>query len=245
MKPKTIKAIEDHAIAEYPRESCGVVIISKRREVYVACRNIHEKPTEEFTIDPADLDAAEELGTVKAIVHSHPDTGPQPTDTDLVGCENSRLPWIIVAVHGDPAAPELAPRAVSLHQFAPSGYELPLRNRDYVFGVSDCYTLAQDFYKREMGVVLPDIERKDKFWERGEDLYMENFTAAGFDPIPAPTQKGDVILMAIRSDTVNHAAIWLGEQDHMLHHPYGHLSERVVYGGYWVDHTRLYIRKVR
>lgn len=245
MKLNTLEAAKNHAIAEFPRESCGLVVITGRKEQYVPCRNVAEDPEGDFEIHGLDWDAAEELGTVSMVVHSHPNAGAAPTESDRLGCENSGLPWTILAVHADPSQPESAPVVVNSHAFAPSGYEAPLRGREYIFGKQDCYTLVKDYYKRELGIELPDFERKDKFWERGENLYTDNFSKAGFEEVPAPTQKGDLILMAIRSDIVNHAGIWLGDMDAMLHHPYEHLSERTVYGGYWAENPRLFVRKVK
>ncbi|MGN5509353.1 NlpC/P60 family protein, partial [Campylobacter coli] len=53
---------------------------------------------------------------------------------------------------------------------------------------------------------------------------------------------GDVILMQILSDRVNHAAVFLGG-DLILHHLYGRLSKTDVFGGYWLRNTRMIIRK--
>lgn len=245
MKQKTLKEAEAHAISEYPKESCGLVVVTGRKERYVPCRNIHETPTSDFAIDGEDFYRAEELGDVVMIVHSHPDSNALPTEHDRLACERSMMPWCILAVHTDPATPDVPPVVVSNHQFAPSGYEAPLISREFIWGVQDCFTLVKDFYSREMGVEMPDPPRmdKEKFWDRGEDFYMENFEKWGFYKIEAPTERGDVIMMAIRSDIVNHAGIWLGEQDHMLHHPYQHLSEKIVYGGYWAENTRLFGRR--
>lgn len=67
-------------------------------------------------------------------------------------------------------------------------------------------------------------------------------------------QPGDVILMQARSRRTNHAGVYLGATtlreaphlppvpDAMLHHLYGRLSERTVYGGHWRQITRLIIR---
>ena len=245
MKPATLMAVEEHAIEQYPKESCGLVIAVGRKEFYVPCTNVADDPENHFVIDPNDWVKAETQGQVCMVVHSHPDGTRYPSTADRAACAASGLPWAVVAVHTDPGNPTGPAFVAGYEILKPEGYEAPLRGREFVFGVQDCYTLVQDYYKRELGIELPDFERDDKFWERGEDLYMDNFKSAGFEEVPAPTQKGDIILMAIRSDIVNHAGIWLGEMDAMLHHPYEHLSERVVYGGYWLENTRLYIRKVQ
>ena len=237
MKEATHKAACDHAVAEYPKESCGLVVAVKRKEIYYPCKNIAENPTINFVMDPGDFVDAEDMGTIKVLVHSHPDEPARPTMADMVNCENSGVKWRIISVGNE--------GVVDYADVEPTGYEAPYRGREFFFGIMDCYTLIRDFYKRDMGIELPDFERKDLFWERGEDLYMDNFPKIGFEEIPKPSQKGDIILMNIRSDIVNHAGIWLGEMDHMLHHPYEHLSEKVVYGGYWQEVTRLYVRKVR
>ena len=64
MKPATMKAIYDHAIEQYPRECCGVVIAVGRKEEYVPCQNIAETPEEHFVIAPKDLKAAGARGRV-------------------------------------------------------------------------------------------------------------------------------------------------------------------------------------
>lgn len=245
MKKKTLDEIYAHAIAEYPRECCGVVIAVGRKEKYVPCGNVATTPEDHFVIDPRDLSAAGALGRVVAVAHSHPDTGPQPSPADAAQARAWGLPWVIVAVHTDPARPDDPPVVTGDHIFTPDTHVPPMRGREFVFGTQDCYTLVQDFYEQEMGVKLPDFAREDKFWERGENLYMDNFASCGFEQIPTPTERGDIILMAIRSEIVNHAGIWLDDRGSMLHHPYNHLSEKVVYGGYWAENTRLFIRKVR
>lgn len=245
MKPETIERIHEHALAEFPKEACGIVIAQGRKEVYVPCTNAATDPTQDFMIAKDEIVRVEAMGEITAIAHSHPNASPRPSPGDVAGCEAYSVPWYIVAVHTDPATPDAPPYIASDYMFEPTGYRAPLRGREFVFGVQDCYTLVQDFYEWELGITLPHFDRTDKFWERGEELYLDNFRSAGFDPIPAPSQRGDVILMAIRSNVTNHAAVWLGEADHMLHHPYNHLSERTVYGGYWLENTTMYIRKVR
>ena len=98
MKPKTQIAIHAHALEDYPREACGVIVVRKGRERYIRCRNLAATPDEHFVMSPADFAEAEDQGEVTAIVHSHPNVPARPSEADRVGCEQSELPWVIVSV---------------------------------------------------------------------------------------------------------------------------------------------------
>lgn len=246
MQTGTERAIREHAEREYPKEACGLIVASGRRERYVPCRNTGDGA--HFVMPPQDYAAAEEIGPVQAVVHSHPDASAAPSEADLVACEASGKPWVICSVFSG--------KAQETRIFKPSGYKAPLVGRMFFHGVLDCYTLVRDFYERELGIALPDFERADDWWSAGEDLYMKHFREAGFTPLEAgeTLSYADVILMQIRAPVTNHAGIFLGTHalaeapdlypvpNAMLHHMYGRLSERAVYGGYWAEHTTLIIR---
>ncbi|MBQ0463819.1 C40 family peptidase, partial [Enterobacter hormaechei] len=86
MRDKTVSAILAHAATSFPEECCGVVIQKGRVEKYIPCKNNAESPTEQFELNPEDYAAAEEQGTVVAIVHSHPGDGAttQPSELDML-----------------------------------------------------------------------------------------------------------------------------------------------------------------
>jgi len=241
MDANTLQQASAHAFKEFPREACGLIISagSGDSEFYFACHNLAETPSEHFVLDPQDYADAEDIGKIVGIVHSHPNTAARPSQSDLVGCETSGLPWHILAVFKDSDHPE--PQVVAVHSFEPTGYKAPLVGRSYAFGVLDCYSMMQDYYREELGVTLIDIPRRDLWWEHGGDMYMENFERAGFVPISEAEQKGDLILMQIRAPVINHAGIYIGEGK-MLHHLYNRLSSIEVYGGYWKYNTRMYLR---
>ncbi|RKP43792.1 C40 family peptidase [Pararobbsia silviterrae] len=237
MEQTTVDAIRAHAESEYPKECCGLVVVARGRERYVPCRNAADTPEDHFVIPAEAFADAEDLGDVLAVVHSHPDTSSKPSQADRVACEASGLEWHIVAWPGG-----------DIYSFAPSGYEAPLVGRRFSHGVLDCWTLVRDWYARERGVVLDDIERKDLWWNDGKsDLYRDNFAARGGVVVPdgEPLQVGDVILMEIRSrnGVPNHAAVFIGDGK-ILHHCYRQLSTRDVYGGYWAACTRMVLRYV-
>ncbi|MCR1763509.1 C40 family peptidase, partial [Pseudomonas aeruginosa] len=73
MRKQILSAIRAHAAEEYPREACGVIVGAGKAQQYVRCRNTAGQPQEEFRMHPGDYAAAEDLGEVVAIVHSHPD----------------------------------------------------------------------------------------------------------------------------------------------------------------------------
>lgn len=216
----TMAEIHEHAKREYPRESCGLVVIRKGRYKYVPVRNIAEKD-QDFLMDPEEQATAEDIGEVALVVHSHPTTPPMPSEADLVWCERSGLPWLIINT-----------LTGSTHQFAPSGYQAPLYGRTFSHGILDCYSFIQDYYKRELGIVLPNFERSGEWWLKGQNLYLEGFEAAGFVKVDGPPKLHDGLLMRVASPVPNHGAIYLGE-GLIGHHQMGRLSSRDVYGGWY------------
>lgn len=230
MREETIQAALAHARQESPRESCGVVIIRKGRERYVSCRNL-AIGSEQFHLHHEDYAAAEEQGEVVAVVHSHPASAPQPSQADLVGCEASGVPWVIVN-----------PLTAAWHRFEPSGYCAPLVGRVFSHGTLDCYTLIRDYYREQLQIELRDFSRTENWWLRGEDLYRRHFAEAGFRVVPdADLRRHDVLLMQLSANVANHGAVYLGD-DRILHHPMTRLSGRDVYGGYWKSITVLTLR---
>lgn len=47
--------------------------------------------------------------------------------------------------------------------------------RKFVHGSTDCYSLVRDFYKNEFGIELTDYARAEFWWNKGQNLYMDNF----------------------------------------------------------------------
>lgn len=239
MQQSTLQAIQAHAVAEYPRECCGLIVAGANGEAYIPCRNVATTPSEHFRLPAEDYAYAEDLGEVLAVVHSHPNASAAASDADRVMCEASGLPWHIVSV-GQCTGAE--PECGDLQTIEPCGYEAPLVGRQFAHGVLDCYTLVRDFYARDLGIQLSQYEREDDWWEKGQDLYsLDRLRAEGFELIDGEPQRGDMVLMQIRSPVPNHAGVYLGDGQ-MLHHMHGRLSEKVVYGGMWAERTRYIVR---
>lgn len=244
MDERIRSAIADHAIAEHPREACGLVVAQDGRETYARCRNVASTPSEHFVMSAEDYARAEDLGEIVAVVHSHPGAPARPSAADLAMCEQSGVArWVIVSLGVQ------ADGSIGIDdwcEFGPSGYIAPLYGREFVHGVHDCYALVRDWYRLERGISLPDFERSDLWWDDGKsNLYLDNFARAGFIDVghDAAPQNGDVLLMQIRSKNgvPNHAGVYL-DGGVLLHHMYGQLSGRTVWGGMWAHSLRTVLR---
>jgi len=230
MTPESAKAAIEHAKTEAPRESCGLLVIAKGKEKYFPCRNIGVG-SDNFVLHPEDYAAADDMGDIVAVVHSHVNLPPEPSQADRVACEASGLPWHIVSIPNE-----------TWVELYPHGYKAPLVGREWSHGVLDCYSLIRDWFEIERGIKLPNFERHDDWWHRGENLYVDNFEKVGFRRIDASEiQPGDCFIMQVMSPVPNHAAVYLGD-DIILHHVQGRLSTRDVYGGYWRKCTTHVVR---
>jgi proteasome lid subunit RPN8/RPN11 len=98
LTPDDIQRIEAQAVAEYPAESCGVVVAREGERRLLPCRNVqnelHARDPQRYPrdartayyIDPADLLRIGRLEgegfTVSVIYHSHIDAGAYFSETD-------------------------------------------------------------------------------------------------------------------------------------------------------------------
>lgn len=107
--------------------------------------------------------------------------------------------------------------------------------RKFRFGVTDCYTMVRDFYKREFGIELRNYARYDKFWE-DESLYAKFFRNEGFRLVDDGLEFGDLILVALGASVACHAAIYIGNGK-ILHHVQNRLSSIDRYDTIWKNWT--------
>lgn len=225
-----LKAI-GHAMSRYPEESCGFIVNGQ----YLAKDNIHPNPKDHFAI----ADAEYPLRGLEAVIHSHPCGTEYPTYDDQKGQIATNVPWGIVVIdeHKNP----------NLFFYGEGVEKPPLLGRRYRWGPSgtdgggDCFALLKDYYQEVLGICLPEYPREYKFWEKGQNPYLESYLDYGF--IEVPMEKADIhdlVFMKISSEIVNHVGV-IYDSAHIIHHPSGHDSRRSLLG-HWQNKITHFLR---
>ena len=219
-----------------PQEGCGLILRYPSGDFeFKPMLNVHYNPVDHFSIDARDIATATENNVaIMAVVHSHPRSSSDPSAHDRSSMDLHQKPFLIVGMFGDISWNE--PKRA------------PLVGRMYVHGTQDCYGIVRDFYARELGIVIQDMEREDRWWEDASkaSLYIDNFEAFGFVRVPkSDLRRGDVLLCRWgQTAHVNHALIYLADDPTLnsentslcigarlcLHHPYNGVSGRILLG---------------
>lgn len=226
-----VKQMWDHA-AEHPAEEvCGLIISNSQKSMILKGVNEHQNKSHYFSMRPEVFLEVPDGWDVTATYHSHPYGVVNPSDADMTMCEMTDMPMHIVCA------------ANSAHMMIePSGYQAPYLKRSYVFGVHDCYTLVRDWYSREFSIDLPRFDEEHRGFIKGEDVYVQNFEQAGFIQLKdMPVCHGDVFLLQVGAQHVNHAVIWL-KSGRILHHVVNRVSKEDHWTGYWVEHATHHLR---
>lgn len=242
-----------HLKARFPEEGCGVF----KSAGFVPLENVAARfpgkdgepmdPKTSFVIDPdawADMDDPE--NPILGVVHSHTNGVVVPGQSDMESQIISGVPWAIMVTDGDVVGEPV--------WFGDQLPIPPLFGRPFIHGICDCYSLIRDAYRlgRDAlkhddtaldqriydwpfdAISLPMGCRDDEWWEKGGDLYNDNWKPAGFytvaegaGALPEELQVGDVFLAKLRSPVVNHGGIYVGN-GLILHHVTGYNSHRTT-----------------
>ena len=214
-----------HAKEQDPKESCGLLLNIRGKEKYFPCQNLAITAHQCFIMNPEDFVKGDELGEIIGIVHSHPITPPIASEADKISCEDSNLPWYIVN-----------PKTETWGYYEPCGFKPPLLGRTWVWGITDCLSLVEDWYSQEKGIsfkkatrpLTPQIFHENPQSEEDGD-FNNYLISAGFRAL-MPNEKlknGDVLAMSILGKGLNHVGIFLDGD--VLHHLGDRLSCREPY----------------
>ena len=218
-----------HAREDSPHEACGLLVNYKGKQKYFPCKNLAEDLEDQFIIDPDDWVVAEDAGEIIAVIHSHPNHPPTPSQADLASCEYLDLPFYIVT-----------PEAEQWNYFEPSGYKKGLLGREWVWDVQDCWSLITDWYKEKKNIEIKHWKRPKNPEEfENNPLFEYALPKLGFTEIDdnVETEVGDVLLLNTFKNTLSHVALYVGDQT-ILHHCQKRLSCRETYDQMHIECTK-------
>lgn len=218
-------AVKAHALAEYPREACGLVIDGSFVPFANVLRDPHDVLTDPYSHFQLPAGAWPTDGRkVQAVVHSHcaPWHMRQPSGSDAAGQIETDVPWGIVLCDGK--------ECTDILWWGDFRLDDPLIGAQYMWIVSDCWSVIRRWHWQKRGVKRPDFPRDYEAFRGGESLFLQWCEAAGLEPIQEhEIADGDVVFMAIRSSVPNHCAV-ICDGGLMLHHLPDRLSCREPFG---------------
>ena len=226
---QVIQAAKEHALAEYPKESVGVI----REGRYIALENTAPDPEASFRL-------ANYPGDAQALIHSHtktPSMAPSADDMRSQQQDDPKRLWGILSTNGRSCkGPEWFGDSAPVERYV---------GRTFLSGQRDCWCLIRAIYRCELGITtLPNLPRDDN-WFRGRNpqdlLSVQNIADAGFEKISAHELRPyDIVLGTIGSKVTNHCGIYLGG-NLILHHTEDCPSVRVVLNP-WLKRIRYFLR---
>tara|TARA_R110000796_G_scaffold1430_4_gene5703 strand:+ start:10633 stop:11331 length:699 start_codon:yes stop_codon:yes gene_type:complete len=213
--------IEQHFEECYPREGCGLLSISKGKLQWHACTNVAEND-EDFVMDSQEYLAISRRSDIIAVVHSHPDSSPEPSTSDINYCNVTGLIYHIFSY------PEM-----ELHTLHPVRETKSLYGRDYEFGKNDCFEAGKDYYAAQ-GIIIPNRPLfEDDWWEKGLDYFTEAYINTwNFKKVEGNLQKNDLLIFSINAVVGNHCGVYLGD-DIFYHHADNRISCRENLYPFW------------
>lgn len=202
-----ITELEKHTIDCYPQEMCGVI----RNNIFIPVTNVADDPVNTFKFSQEDSLRYLDL----PIVHSHcmasykgdPRT---PSYADMLSAENSGTAYGIVHCDGYNTTDILWFNTRNI---------LPLLDRSYIPNVTDCFTLARDYYRLNRNIDF-GLHPRPANWEDWNPMYIEqHFINCGFIEKEKNRilQSGDILLLNIGNTLVNHIGI-VQDSTTFLHH---------------------------
>lgn len=242
----SLNAARDHFNEVHPHEGVGFLTA----DGFVAIRNTADEPERYFTV--ADEDWLRHA-PVLAVLHSHPGGKGRPSSADMKHQIATAVPWAIIVTDGTHAGD---PVWFGDQLAVPSLY-----GRQFLHGITDCYSLIRDCYRlgQEALATLPEPHqrihhwpyppvtlkehpRDDDWWNTEENLYEQGFAATGFRKIdPRLIRTGDIFLAQLgRAKAINHGGIYVGN-GLVLHHVNGYTSQRAPLN-IWAHSAKLWLR---
>ena len=217
-----------HALSEYPREACGLIVDNELQLV----ANVHDNSIFHFELEWGSYATLSTYGKIQAVLHSHTNGRDYPSKHDMEQQMAMAVPWGIVNVHHWGCD--------KMFWFGDQVPIPPLTSRSFRHGVTDCYALVRDWFRLNRDITLKNYARDNEWWNEKQNVVMDHWEDIGFRKIEKIEEVGDCVIARVLSDVPNHCGVHIGDGE-MIHH----LSDRpsrVEQIGLWRKYIVAYMR---
>ena len=218
-----IEQMLEHFQQEYPREACGILGIVKGKKKWFPCENVAED-SEDFVLSSQDYFRVKRQADILAIVHTHPDASPEPSQSDINNCNALGIPYYIYSYP-----------TLEYYELQPETQAYPLIGREYEFGTTDCFEAMRDWLASKNINIAPRAPFEDDWWEKGLNYFTEETIGEwGFRKVEE-AQENDLLIFQVEADVPNHCGVYLSNEV-FFHHAVNRLSCRESLYPFWVRH---------
>lgn len=238
-------ALFAHMSEDEEIECCGVITLSDGEYAYEACENTHADPAKYFRFNAETRNRIITQEEIVAYAHSHPVGPGHPSKLDQEIQLKTGKPSVI-------AYRDISTGAVGVFSFGDHLLDAPLVGREFREAVFDCYEAIRSYAWQIEGRKMDAYPRHAGWWGRefqedpefvqDHDMYVRNFKDQGYVQF-TPTlqgmqdewtpQMGDLILLKLGAQVVNHAGVYVGN-NRVYHHRLGRPSTETSIG-YMLD----------
>lgn len=189
---------------EFLGEEVGGVLIEREGTInFFPCQNLSYHKENHYILSYLDYIKAEKYGKIIAQVHSQENDFPSIVDN--LSAHSFNLYSIIYCWKNDKffiIKPEL------------KGY----LNKDFEIGKNDCFTLVQEYYKQELGIIINNYKREENWYLEKPTIIYDNFSKEGFVIVfPEDCKLHDILLFGKNRNELYHMGIFQ-ENNLFLHH---------------------------
>jgi proteasome lid subunit RPN8/RPN11 len=220
-------------------ESCGLIYFDEKKlkfNIY-SCKNIAFDKKNFFSISSLEYLKCSQLGKIVACFHSHNNDNNEFSEIDMLNSNKHNITFILYNIKND-----------IFNMYYPNTYKNKYIGRPYITEVSDCFSLAIDYYKKELNVSIycPKEIAYPKNLKDINSIYEDFFEKQNFIKLDknTPFKKHDAFFMLFPNVSevyATHCAMNIGNNT-ILHHPYNSFSCVNIYDDFYRKHTKYIVR---
>jgi proteasome lid subunit RPN8/RPN11 len=201
--------IKNQCLLNKTRESCGLIVKNNKEKNIFPCGNI-SKEFNKFIINPNDyLQASLKYEKIIGVYHSHINQNNDFSEFDKLNSKNHNLYFVLYNINTD-----------SFKEYNPISEENPYVGINFCYGVNDCFSLVQKYYKNELNINLHHIERDNEWYKTNPKLFLDILKQYKniFVKVEKPCENDIIVFKYPKFEYPHHLGIYLNG-NLLLHHP--------------------------